>query len=406
MKTFKSIQIVAVLAAAVLFSSCNSCSTSSKSDNSSQDSIPVTQTSQNNVAERAKMQVVFLLDATGSMSGLINAAKDKIWSIVGSFNQTNPTPEIEIGMIFYRDRGDDFITKAIPLGTNMDELYEQLMSMQADGGGDGPESVNQALFEAVSEMAWDENSQGVYKSIFLVGDYPPHMDYQDDVKYPQSCEIANKKGIVINTILMGTNGETKVIWLAIANSTNGQFVQTDMNVNDISITTPYDKKISDLQYELDKTRVYYGSAEEQEVMISKSVQSEKIKSGSASVAAKRAEYNLSEVAKDSYYGSKELINDMEKGNKLTDIRKEELPKNLQSMSPAQLETYVKELSDKRKSLEKEIAKLSKQRQEYINAEVSKMEEEAVESSFDNVIFKAVQSQAEEKNIKIEGDVKR
>ena len=406
MKTLRGLQILALIATILLsLSSCNARSTSSQSVDSPQDSIPDNQTTQN-VEEKSKMQVVFLLDATGSMSGLISAAKDKIWSIVGSFNQTQPTPEIEIGMIFYRDRGDNFITKVIPFSPNMDELYEQLMLIQAEGGGDEPESVNQALYEAVSKMAWNMNDKNVYKSIFLVGDCPPHMDYQDDVKYPKSCKNANEKSIVINTILMGNNREAHKIWNEIASSTNGQFIQTNMNVNDISIATPYDKKISDLQYELDNTRIYYGSREEQEVSISKSVQSEKIKSGSASVAAKRAEYNLSESAKVSYYGTKELINDVEKGKKVTDIRKEELPKELQKMSSSELEDYVKKMLDKRKSIEKEITELSKQRQEHINAEVSKMDADEAENSFDNVIFKAIKVQAEEKNIKIEGDVKR
>ena len=406
MKTLRGLQILALIATILLsLSSCNARSTSSQSVDSPQDSIPDNQMTQN-VEEKSKMQVVFLLDATGSMSGLISAAKDKIWSIVGSFNQTQPMPEIEIGMIFYRDRGDDFITKVIPFSPNMDELYEQLMLIQAEGGGDEPESVNQALYEAVSKMAWNMNDKNVYKSIFLVGDCPPHMDYQDDVKYPKSCKNANEKGIVINTILMGSNREAHKIWNEIARSTNGQFIQTNMNVNDISIATPYDKKISDLQYELDNTRIYYGSREEQEVSISKSVQSEKIKSGSASVAAKRAEYNLSESAKVSYYGTKELINDVEKGKKITDIRKEELPKDLQKMSSSELEDYVKKMLDKRKSIEKEITELSKQRQEHINAEVSKMDADEAENSFDNVIFKAIKVQAEEKNIKIEGDVKR
>ena len=404
MKRVKISQIFA-LTIPLLLSFGNAHSISFQSDGSFQNAIQKNQKPQDTV-EKPKMQIVFLLDATGSMSGLINAAKDKIWSIASSFNQTKPTPEIEIGMIFYRDRGDDFITKVIPLGTNMDDLYEQLMLIKAIGGGDEPESVNQALYEGVSEMAWNMNDKNVYKAIFLVGDCPPHMDYRNDVKYPESCKKANKKGIVINTILMGNNQIAKSIWMEIANSTNGQFIQTDMNVNDIAISSPYDKKISDLQYELDKTRIYYGSIEEQEAMISKSVQSEMINSSSASAAAKRAGYNLSEAAKDSYYGHKELINDVDKGAKITDIIKDELPKNLQDMSPSQLETYVKELSEKRKSIEKEITALSKQRQEYINAEVSKMDADKVESSFDNVIFQAVKKQAKEKNIEIEGEVKR
>src|SRR5262245_50839715 len=74
----------------------------------------------NNELKKPKMQVVFALDATGSMSGLISAAKDKIWSIVSSLAQTQTTPDIEIGLVFYRDRGDEFITKRIPLTDSMD----------------------------------------------------------------------------------------------------------------------------------------------------------------------------------------------------------------------------------------------------------------------------------------------
>src|ERR1700750_1269445 len=58
-----------------------------------------------------KIQLVFALDGTGSMSGLIGAAKEKIWSIAGSLAQADPAPEIEMGLIFYRDRGDEFITR-------------------------------------------------------------------------------------------------------------------------------------------------------------------------------------------------------------------------------------------------------------------------------------------------------
>lgn len=55
--------------------------------------------------------MVFALDATGSMAGLIAAAKDKIWSIAGSLAQTDDSIPIELGLIFYRDKGDAFITK-------------------------------------------------------------------------------------------------------------------------------------------------------------------------------------------------------------------------------------------------------------------------------------------------------
>src|SRR5678815_4109838 len=72
---------------------------------------------------KPKMQVVFALDATGSMGELIGTAKDKIWSIVNSLTQVEQIPEIEVGLIFYRDKGDAFITKRIQLTDSIDMVY-------------------------------------------------------------------------------------------------------------------------------------------------------------------------------------------------------------------------------------------------------------------------------------------
>lgn len=80
-----------------------------------------------NSNQSSKIQVVFALDATGSMAGLIAAAKDKIWSIAGSLAQTDDSIPIELGLIFYRDKGDAFITKKVPLTANLDDMYKELI---------------------------------------------------------------------------------------------------------------------------------------------------------------------------------------------------------------------------------------------------------------------------------------
>jgi hypothetical protein len=119
-----------------------------------------------NDTARGKIQVVFALDATGSMSGLIAAAKEKIWSIAGSFSQADPAPDIEMGLIFYRDRGDRFVTQLHQLSGNLDDIYEKLMEIRAEGGGDQPESVNQGLFEAVTKFNWASDTS-TFKTIFI-----------------------------------------------------------------------------------------------------------------------------------------------------------------------------------------------------------------------------------------------
>src|SRR5262245_10738785 len=65
--------------------------------------------------ERRKIEVVFVLDTTGSMGGLIQAAKDKIWSIATTMSQAQPAPEIRMGLVAFRDRGDRYVTRVVDL---------------------------------------------------------------------------------------------------------------------------------------------------------------------------------------------------------------------------------------------------------------------------------------------------
>ena len=125
-----------------------------------------------------------MLDSTGSMGGLIEGAKQKIWSIANSIIAQKPTPEVRIGLVTYRDRGDEYVTLKFDLTADIDTVFGNLQSFTADGGGDDDESVNQALREAVTGLSWTADKE-VLKIIFLVGDYPPHMDYAERREVPR-----------------------------------------------------------------------------------------------------------------------------------------------------------------------------------------------------------------------------
>src|SRR5947209_16830776 len=129
-------------------------------------------------APRPEVEVVFCLDTTGSMGGLINAAKQKIWSICNQIAGGTPTPRVRVGLVAYRDRGDAYVTKVFDLTDDLDAIHGHLMGFQAQGGGDFPESVNQALYDAVTQVKWSTDKKTL-KMIFLVGDAPPHMDYKE-----------------------------------------------------------------------------------------------------------------------------------------------------------------------------------------------------------------------------------
>ncbi|MBT8326307.1 MAG: hypothetical protein KJP21_01205, partial [Bacteroidia bacterium] len=103
-------------------------------DTEQPDSLPVQTVSIEPVTK--DYELVFALDATGSMSGLISTAKEKIWDIVSGVSQSQEVKSLKLGMVFYRDRGDQFVTKVYPMTENIDSIYSELLAIGAAGGGD------------------------------------------------------------------------------------------------------------------------------------------------------------------------------------------------------------------------------------------------------------------------------
>ena len=126
-------------------------------------------------AQDYRIEVVFVLDTTSSMSGLIQAAKEKIWSIATTMASAQQSPDISMGLVAFRDRGDAYVTRVFDLSQDLDSMYASLMDLKAKGGGDGPESVNKAMFDAINHINWSKDNS-VHKVVFLVGDEPPHME--------------------------------------------------------------------------------------------------------------------------------------------------------------------------------------------------------------------------------------
>lgn len=319
------------------------------------------------------IEVVFCLDATGSMSGLISTAKEKIWSIVSELSQTQPAPTIKLGMVFYRDRGDAYITKVIPMTLDIDSVYTELLGIQAGGGGDSPESVNQALDEAVTQMNWTRG-YNVYKTVFLVGDCAPHMDYKNDVKYQVTCKLAAEKGITLNTIKLGTQCTDAIPhFKAIAECSNGEYQQLGQHAQDLVIKTPYDDSINYYSKQIDASKMYYGSSSEQSFNYSRKSKAMKIYSESSSSASTdRAKYNMSESGRDNWFGKKELINDLI-ANKicLDSISEDELPTEIKQVKKENREQYVLDQKNNRDNNLIQLKNLNLKKAEYIKNEMAK-----------------------------------
>ena len=141
---------------------------------------------------RPRVEVTFVLDTTGSMGGLIDGAKRRIWSVARRIAEGRPRPDLRIALVAYRDKGDLYVTQVHDFTSDMDTVYARLMSFEAAGGGDTPEHVSAALDDAVHHVSWSQ-APGL-KVVFLVGDAPPHMDYKDVPTIEELCLTAVKAG--------------------------------------------------------------------------------------------------------------------------------------------------------------------------------------------------------------------
>lgn len=323
-------------------------------------------------APKPQVEVVFVLDSTGSMGGLIEGAKQKIWAIANEIILQEPQPEVKIGLLTYRDKGDEYVTKMFDLTTDIDAIFGHLQSFRADGGGDTPESVNQALNEAVTKMSWADKEQSVYRVIFLVGDAPPHMNYQDDVKYPESCELALQKNIIINTIQCGNISSCTPIWEEIAKSSEGNFSRIMQSGNVVVIESPYDAEIETLTRELNRTVISYGSEKQQAEVAGKVRVAE---SAPKAANADRAFFNLKKGG-GAVLGAGDLVADSKENEELL-RQTDELPEEMQKMTLEERQKYVAQQSEKREEVNRKLGELTAQRSEWLATEGKTKRLEAV-----------------------------
>ena len=169
-----------------------------------------------------KVDVVFLIDTTGSMGDEIHRIKSTLLSTTAKVRGLDRDVDLQYGAVLYRDLGDEYVTRAHPLTGDIQGFDGALQGIQANGGGDGPESLNQGLAVAVDTMDWREDSA---KLVFVVADAPPHMDYQGDVTYGRSALAALHKGIRIHTVAAsGLDDHGSLVFRQTAQLSQGKFI--------------------------------------------------------------------------------------------------------------------------------------------------------------------------------------
>jgi hypothetical protein len=168
------------------------------------------------------VDVGFCLDTTGSMQDEIDRLKATLRDVAERVSGLRPAPRLRFGLVAYRDRGDRYVTRRTPFTPVLSEFLDEIADLNAGGGDDYEESVNEGLRAAVDDLSWRDGA--AIRILFLIGDAPPHLDYGDE-PYTGPMRRAVERGIKIFTLAAsGLDDKGEFIWRQIAQFTLAKFM--------------------------------------------------------------------------------------------------------------------------------------------------------------------------------------
>jgi Mg-chelatase subunit ChlD len=172
-------------------------------------------------AQRPRLDLVFMVDATGSMGDEIAKLKSSMRAMSQQISQLPGQPDICYGLVAYRDRGDAFITRTHDFTDDLGAFQAMLARVQAGGGGDTPEALNEALHEVVHKLDWRADAA---RMVVMVADAPPHLDYGGP-QYDRDMQAALAKGIKLFAVgASGLDPVGEYVFRQMAQYTAGRFV--------------------------------------------------------------------------------------------------------------------------------------------------------------------------------------
>ncbi|MFW9802085.1 MAG: VWA domain-containing protein [Candidatus Thorarchaeota archaeon] len=185
--------------------------------------------------QRAKLDVAFVVDTTGSMKDDIRAVKDSLFDIVDKITTRTKELSIRFAIVSYRDhppQDHSYVTRIFDFSERIKNVHREISNLNPSQGGDTPEAVGDGLFDARTKLSWDEHA---YKALLLVGDAPPHgrkYNSLSDDYFPDGCpkghdpqrevqSLKSRYGETVFIFVCGCNPLVKESFKSIADSVDG-----------------------------------------------------------------------------------------------------------------------------------------------------------------------------------------
>lgn len=351
------------------------------------------------IRKAPRIQAAILLDVSSSMDGLINQAKLQLWNMVSVMARgdcNGLSPEIELALYEYgRQNGDSqngYMKQLSPFTKNLDALSTILFGLTTYGG---LEYCGQVIYTSLDELNWDK-SDATYKVIFIAG----NEDFlQGSLHYTKACQLAAQKSVIVNTIYCGPREQgIREHWNLNGECGSGSFTNINQNASLEDIPTPYDSILIAKNNLLNHTYMGYGNNGATAAAQAMEVDRKTYEMNKSSAIARTKVKASAKLYNNSSWDLVDAMNQDE--NFMEKLDKNLLPDSLKNKSPEQIKAIIKKKSDQREAIQKDIIRLSAQRDKWLT---QKRKEGAghKENTLQSEVEKIICTQALKYGIKID-----
>lgn len=343
------------------------------------------------------IDLVICLDTSGSMEGLIDSARARLWDIVNSLAKARPIPQLRVGLITYGSpsrstAANGWLVKQTDLTTDLDTVYAKMMSLRTDGGD---EFVGWALRRALDWMQWSNDPQAL-KLVFIAGN--ESADQASEVfNFRYVAEDARNRGITVNSIYCGDREMgVRERWDQVAACGGGSYSAIDMRCGTIQVETPHDKVLWELNMKLNATYVPYGSlggvGRKRQLEQDRNADGVGVASGVSRVTAKGSAL---------YENSGWDLVDGVKAKKVAvkDLKEADLPAEMKSIPVEERERFVESQAHARADIQKQIAEVSLAREQFLRD--ARAQSSGGKQALDEAVIDALRTQAKANGFKFD-----
>lgn len=340
------------------------------------------------------VDLAIALDVSSSMSGLIDSAKQRLWDIVNELGRAQPQPILRVAILSYGNPSygntNGYVRIDQPFTRDLDAVNEKLFAFTTNGGD---EYVARAVDRSTRALQWSPEPNAL-RIIFVAGNESAEQDPQIAVE--QATRAALNKGIVVNTLYCGTDGDgVSPGWRKVANLTQGLYASIDQNAAAVAnIATPMDAELAKLNDELNGTYVAFGEKGDR-YRENQIEQDENAALMSPSAKASRAVTKAGAMYDSSHW---DLVDALESGRTLEEFEPKDLPEEMQEMKEEERAVYLQSKLETRQEIQGQIARLDQDRREFIE-EKRKEQIAGQGKGLDEAIQEGIRKVAAEKGFK-------